>query len=171
MTWFSVATSLGEDEDGMVWRLDSGEEVTNRPNTHLAEDVRKVLPEALARVRSEGRKFIEEEVEFGHVVGNTICVTTTDKDQIVWAQRPGRRGQSRFVVGRKPEPTTKLMVVLKWAADLDRYLLITAFFGAKAEPEPWDRHATSSSKAFWDTHALVWGSTPVVPEAGSKAPS
>ena len=68
----------------------------------------------------------------------------------------------REVIHRSPEPTQKVTVILK-AGDAGDYVLITAFIGASAEPEPWDRNATPQSVAFWNSHALVWGSEPVVP--------
>ena len=145
-----------------MWKLDSGESVTDRPNTHMSQDVQEVLPEALSRTRSNGRSFIEEQVDFDRVVGKRICVRTTATDDIVWAKRPKRSGFSRFVRNREPEPTTSMVVILKKAAYKGGYVLITAYFGQKAGPEPWDRHATESSRKFWKEHALVWGSMPVV---------
>ena len=79
---------------------------------------------------------------------------------------------TRFVKSRTPEPCSSVVVILKKA---DRqpgvYVLITAFIGRKAEPEPWDQRSFSQqsdpaeaerlSREFWAANALVWGSEEV----------
>ena len=59
--------------------------------------------------------------------------------------------------------TSRVTCVLKAGDVGDEYVLITAFIGAPAVPEPWDRNATAKSREFWDSHALVWGSEPTIP--------
>jgi hypothetical protein len=145
-----------------MWILESGEKVLDRPNSHLPQDLQHLLPGVLLMVRSGGRAFIEEEVDLGSVVGEKICVSTSATDEIVWAKRPNRFGPTRFVKGRQPELTSRVTVVLKKTDRDDEFVLITAFFGDISQPEPWDRHASEKSIEFWKTHALVWGSTPVV---------
>lgn len=143
-------------------KLRSGEMVVDRFNSHLHNGVARLLPDVLAHIESAGRKFLVEEVVFEHQIGETICVSTGPGDQIVFALRPGRRGLSRFVVNRKPEPCSSIVVILK-AGDCGEYILITAFIGQRAEPEPWDKNANGNSLAFWNSHALVWGCEPIVP--------
>jgi hypothetical protein len=144
-------------------RLASGEVVVDRYNSHLHESVLTLLPEALSRVESAKRRFIIAQVDFDRVVGESVCVATGPGDQIVYAQRPKRFGLSRFVKNRKPEAASSAVVILKMAdGQPGAYALVTAFIGKKAEPEPWDRNATANSRAFWSTHALLWGSEPVI---------
>lgn len=153
------------------WLLSSGEVVVDRFRSHLHPGVTSILPEALARIESRGRQFLVEEVDFGHLVGESACVGTGPDDTIVFAQRPRRQGLTRFVKNRAPEPCTSVVVILKKDVDTElrldwdraRYVLITAFVGHRPEPEPWDRNATPNSAMFWSSHALVWGSEPVVP--------
>ena len=152
----------------MSWKLGSGEVVVDRKRSHLHGDVRRILPDLLARVRSQGSHFVEDEVAFDRVIGRTNCVPTSEKDKIVFARRPNRAGKTRFVLGRQPEPCSSAVVVLKRIGGR-KYLLITAYIGRKAGPEPWDRHATSESKKFWAGHALVWGYEPVE-EEGERRP-
>ncbi|MFH1408080.1 MAG: hypothetical protein ABIG91_03565 [Patescibacteria group bacterium] len=147
----------------MFGYLGSGQPVYDRYNSHNHVAIRSILLEALSWIRLNGEQFAVEEVEFGRVVGETTCVRTSESDAIVFAQRPRRFGLTRFVLGRKPEPSSKMVVILKKAEDGDYYVLISAFVGARAEPEPWDRNATEKSVEFWSTHALVWGSEPVAP--------
>lgn len=141
--------------------LRSGELVFDRNNSHIHDDVRRVLSAALAKVHGRGANFLKEQVRFPEVVGHTICVVTAENDRVLYAQRPGRTGLTRFVAGREPEPTDTLTVILK-RSGRNTFTLITAFFGGASEPEPWDRHATAASVEFWRTHALIWGTEPVV---------
>ncbi len=143
--------------------LGSGEPIIDRLNSHVHNGVRQLLPEALATIQSEGRQFIVGEVDFGRPVGESACGATGPGDEILYAKRPRRWGLTRFVRNRTPEPCSSVVVILKKAEEDDSYILITAFIGRKAEPEPWDRNATAKSYAFWSSHALVWGSEPVVP--------
>jgi hypothetical protein len=125
--------------------------------------VRPLLPEALSHVESGGCEFIVTQVDFDRIVGESVCVATEAGDQIVYAQRPKRFGLTRFVKNRKPEPCKSVVVILKTAdGQLGAYVLLTAFIGQKAEPEPWDRNATAKSREFWNFHALVWGAEPII---------
>ncbi len=150
---------------GRQWRLGSGEVVKDRPNSHVATHttVLPLLADALSRVSARGRAFITEEVRFNHIVGETICVETKPGDEIVYARRPNRAGLTRFVKNRAPEPCDTVTVCLKRAKE-GHYTLLTAFVGHRAPAEPWDkRWVTEESRAFWATHALVWGREEVVP--------
>lgn len=152
--------------NGRRWRLGSGEVVIDRPNSHVAtthQTVLSLLGEALSRIYSEGRQFIAEEVDLGRIVGETICVATSDTDEIVYAQRPNRFGLTKFVKNRRPEPCSCVMVCLKKAEENGYYILATAYVGHKAPAEPWDtRWADEKSFVFWNTHALVWGREEVI---------
>ena len=154
----------------MLGNLKSGEEVWDRAQSHLHAIPSELLREALLRIEADGRDFFVTEVNFGYEIGKTSCVVTDDAAKILWAKRPKRFGYTRFVEGRELEPCSRLTVILK-ARDEGGYVLITAFIGGKAEPEPWDRNATKESLAFWSVHALVWGSEPIVPgsETHTKA--
>jgi len=145
-----------------MWTLKSGERVVDRHASHLHGDVVALLPAALAAIESGSKKFLVASHDFGCVIGESVCVATEPSDTIVYAQRLCRFGFTRFVKNRSPEPTTKVTAILK-AGDGGEYVLITAFIGAPAEPEPWDRNATADSRAFWDSHALIWGSEPTIP--------
>ena len=160
-----------------------GSAVVDRHNSHIHDGVAEILPEALGRIRAGNRPFLVEEVKFDHVVGTTCCVRTGPDDSIVYARRPRRAGVTRFVKNRAVEPCDSVVIILKEADE--GYVLITAFIGSLAEPEPWDAEArlrqlrrspgTSTaalaeaedkakrSATFWAENALVWGSEPVEP--------
>lgn len=154
-------------------RLKSGEVVVDRFNSHLKESVLPHLPAALAQISSGGRGFFVEEVDFGRPIGETVCVATTDADEIFWAKRPRRFGHTRFVKNRAPESCSSVVVILKTAdGEANTYVMVTAFVGHRPEPEPWDRNfsqqadpqeAERLSRDFWSSHALVWGSEKTIP--------
>jgi len=145
----------------VLGKLLSGEVVVDRRNSHLRENAARYLPDALAQIHSRGRTFIAEEVDFGQPIGKTICVRTNGSDEIVWAWRKNRPADwTRFVKNREPEKCSSLMVILmanREAETPGQMVLISAFIGRRAEPEPWDRNASERSFAFWESHALVWG--------------
>ncbi|MDH4329991.1 MAG: hypothetical protein OEV93_00355 [Candidatus Moranbacteria bacterium] len=148
-----------------MWKLGSDELVSNRHHSHLHDDVAEILTEALSRIDSGKRDFFVEQVDFGRVVGETICVATDNGDEIVFAKRPKRYGHTRFVKTKRPEPCSSLVVILKKIET--GYVLISAFVGVKPQPEPWDHRSFSQQSdpqkaerlaiEFWNSHALVWG--------------
>lgn len=143
--------------------LKSGEAVVDRQDSHLHESVLPHLSTALTQIEGLGRKFLIEEVDFGRQIGETICVATGLGDEIVFAQRPKRFGLTRFVKNRKSETCSSVVVILKAGEQTGVYVLITAYIGRKAEPEPWDRNATASALEFWNSHALVWDCEEILP--------
>ena len=146
-------------------RLASREIVVDREPSHVKSSDFEAILHALSRVSSNNRQFIEEEIGFPGEVGFTTCVETGADDDIVFAQRKGRSGLTRFVRGRTPQRSKNVFVVLKRETSY-KYVLITGFVGCKPEPEPWDSKAferkqnpamaRANSKAFWAGHALVW---------------
>jgi hypothetical protein len=144
-------------------RLGSGELVLNRHGSHLHNGLNSLLSRALNDIICSGKAFLVEEVDFGRIIGETVCVETGSEDQIVYAKRPKRCGHSRFVLNRTPEPCSSMVILLKKAEEDDFYVCITAFIGHKAEPEPWDRNATEKSSVFWSNHALIWGQEEIIP--------
>jgi len=148
--------------------LRSGEIVVNRPQSHIDKNAPGMdwLEDALALINTDGREFITEEVTFSEIIGVSNCVETSDGSEIVYAKRHGRRGYSRFTKNQSPLPTNKFTVVLKkgdHSNDGQEYILITAFLGPLAAPEPWDKNADENSIEFWQSHALVWDESKIIP--------
>lgn len=152
----------------VIGTLASGEPVIDRADSHVAShpSVAPVLAEVISRVSSENRGSFCEQIDFDREVGVSICVSTTKDgggDEIVYAQRPNRRGLTRFVKNRKPAPSRSAVACFKRTTG-GAYLLMTAFVGGRAPAEPWDRQwATPESFAFWSSHALVWGKEEIIP--------
>jgi hypothetical protein len=130
---------------------------------HLAQhqEVVKLLPECFELLGNFQPQLIAVDIDLRRVVGQTICVATNPTDQIVYAQRVGRAGYTRFVMEKQPQPTSHITIVAKHLSG-GSIQLITAYMGRKATPEPWDRRVRSileqqGSRLFWDNHALIWG--------------
>jgi len=170
---FSPLGEIEEDKEFLLApRLASGEIVVNREPSHAKRCDFEAILHALSRVSSNNRQFIEEEIGFPGEVGFTTCVETGADNDIVFAQRKGRSGLTRFVRGRTPQRSKNVFVVLKRETSY-KYVLITGFVGCKPEPEPWDSKAferkqnpamaSAQSRAFWAAHALVWDENSIVP--------
>ena len=145
------------ERETYIGTLASGEKVIDRKNSHLHDDVKDVLPLLLQKIEANGRRFITEVLNTDQAI-MTNCVKTNSNDEIIFIQRDGRKGPTRFVKNREPEPCFMAKVILKKADQTpNTYVLITAFAG-DAEPEPWDLHKTERSEYFWSTHALILGS-------------
>jgi hypothetical protein len=160
-----------ESTPGLVGVLSDGTKVFDRYKSHVhtvdESDVSSLLKEALARISPSKEKNIVESVVFPGSIGYSTCVTTEPSDEIIFAQRQGRKGgYTRFVVGKKPRETSSLTVVLKKTDE--GYILLTAYIGEKSEPEPWDYNATEKSLPFWKTHALIFGSEEIIPGSERK---
>ncbi len=125
----------------------------------VEDEVESIIGEVLKRIEklshnSDAPTAIEVDME--RIVGSTICVETTEIDEIVYAQKVGKNSDlSRFVKNREPEPSTKIVIIIKKIDD-SKSILLAGFVGSKPEPEVWDRNKTEKSLEFWNTHALIY---------------
>lgn len=152
-------------------KLNTGEKVfeVNNRTSYVQPEVKDLLQELFQKIDSEKRDFICQEVNFERVIGKTICLEISEHDNVVYAQRVGKKGLTRFVKDREPVDSTKAVIILKLHRESGNYTLITAFVGGLAEPEVWDRNATPNSKPFWENHALLLdGSYEIIPETETK---
>lgn len=140
----------------VLGQLASGEDVVDRHESHIREDVFPFLTQAFVQIESKGRSIFEATIDFEKVIGNTNCVSVTEKDDIVYARRKKRGGYTKFVRNRPMEPTSKLTLVLMRSRTSEAYVVITAYLGPCGGKEPWDPRATEESREFWKSHALVY---------------
>jgi hypothetical protein len=160
-----------------VFHTKDGCSVTNRLNTHVAGAALRWLKYAIPRIDTRGRSYVSEEIEFPKVIGMSIVVPTEPGDNIVYALRPRRLRLSRMVVGKEPIPTRHFTVnLLSRREEPGSYLIISAWLGARAAPEPAEltkmflqgvgiydpnfgyisrRQEQKESRKFWDSHAFV----------------
>ncbi len=152
----------------LIGHLSNGERVFDRPRSHLHQNpsLLKNLPEALLKIDPEKREFFIETVDFGREIGVSNCIETKEEDEVVYAQRVGRFGMSRFVKNRTAEPSSQITVILKKIPE--GYITISGFVGPKAEREPWDAHADKNSIPFWRKHAIIYGTEQIIPGTETK---
>ncbi len=95
-------------------------------------------------------------VDMGRIVGVTTCVQTRPDDVIVFERRYNRRGKTRFVKGRTPEPSRYVTII----ASKRTKTLVTAYIGTPSPREPWDNFESEgdwyNAVAFWENHALIY---------------
>lgn len=137
------------------WVLASGQRVVDRHNSHLHTGVKPLIDKAASQVSMSSQDHLEVTIDFAGPVGLNNVVGTNDDDFVFYAQRPGRKGLSRFVMGRRPEVTNQVTLVLHKAQEENTYILLTAWVGPKAPREPWDQFATPDSRGWWNTHAFT----------------
>lgn len=105
--------------------------------------------------------FARYPVAFDHAISTDRCVETTEADRIVMWQRPTRAGATRMVLGRQPDPTNEMLIVVCQDTDKDnRLTIVTAYTGKPGTKEPWDPNFRSeeerkAAEAFWSNHALI----------------
>lgn len=137
--------------------------VVDRTKSQLSKDILAILPSVIGGIQCNGREFVSEQIDFPYYVGKSNCVAVSRKDTIVYAQKiKGQKGLSKFVKYSRPVPTKSVTVTLLKTPEY--YLIIAAYFGVKAEPFPWDAHATERSIPFWERHALVFNSNAILAE-------
>lgn len=160
----SPRNDRGFQQPKFLCKSANGIPVYDRPNSHhhLPD---ALLHEALARSELTG-DFEKTTIQYPKPVGVSECVQTSSEDFIFYAQREGRNGLTRFVLDRKPEPCSSVVIICKRIEVMQKpgYLLVTAFVGSESEPEPWDPRATAAAYDYWNGHALIWNSAPVKPE-------
>jgi hypothetical protein len=144
--------------------LKDGIPVFERHHSHIHTEYERIyeLVKQMCTCVTSGEDFIVYTHDFNEVVGKTICIPTSVDDNIVYAVRERRKGATRFVKKREPQESTQATMVLMQDKVGNRYILITAYIGSAAPPEPWDPHAPAHAKSFWSGHALVYGSVPMV---------
>lgn len=107
------------------------------------------------------------ECDIGRVIGNTNVVATSSKDSVFYARPVKTVVFSRYVKNRSLSPSSMLTILLKHRSD-DSYEITDTWIGPYFPPFPGDDNATSASKTYWETHALVADSQPVQSQSITK---
>ncbi len=151
---------LGKTENGFEVYMDRA---SSHAITHIAhhpklfELIKKIIP----TIEATG-EVIRLDKDMGEEVGTTDLVETGEYDEIIYALRPLRTQYSRFVKGKKSQPTSWITIDLRRAGDTE-YNLYTAFIGQLTPSFPGGNFLPDQSMEFWSKHALVWGSQEVIP--------
>lgn len=153
----------------IIWKLWSGEAVINRSTSHIHDGISfDIIQEALWKIQSEDERYIDQTIYFDRSIGQSLRIATTDEDEIVFAKRKNRRWLSRFVKNKAPLDYNGLtLVLLKDKYHSNQYVLMTAYIGDKAPPEPRDNDVfdriengdllKEQALEFWSKQALLRG--------------
>lgn len=136
--------------------LKSGEQVYNRDSTHVDKVIKDLVLGVLPSIESNDEVHFEKSITFPNNIGICRVVRATFNDQIYYAVRKNRKGYSRIVKGKEGEQSNILFLVLhKYPEDGTKYVLITAYIGDRAGPEPYDKYCMPSDKEYWLNNAFV----------------
>jgi hypothetical protein len=131
--------------------------------THIVDtpNLLELMQEVVAGLApNEDSVYIDKDM--GRPVGLSDLVEIDETDKILYAKRLNRDNYTRFVLNRQAEPTNFVTVVICKDSE-SNYELWSAWVGRAAPQFPGDEHETPDSKAFWRTHALVWGNQEIQP--------
>ena len=128
--------------------------------SHIYVDVDKYLPTMIKDIENLDKNYIEH--KFDEVVGKTMCINVSDKDDIVYAKRLRRKGHSKLVLNKKPQYCKT--VTCAFIKNEHGYLILTFFAGEHGGREPWDEFATADDIRFWINHALVFDKENIQPD-------
>lgn len=112
-----------------------------------------LLKELLSKKELRGKRIIVEH-DMGRDIGTTDIVATSEKDIIYYAQPVKSEIFSRFAKNRYPQTSSKLTLVAVQDAD-GNYEVSDTWIGSSHPAFPGDKHETTESKEYWQTHALV----------------
>lgn len=155
--------------------LASGEPVYDRLKPHfnsIPDNVMELIKNNLSTVYSRERGIIAKEFCFDHDIGETLCVETSNSDEVYFARRLCRNEWYRFVKNRKPEPSNLLTIILCKLRDKKEYILIHRYIGDKGETNPSldskffhnDMDIFIKAVDYWNSHAFIEGSKQIDPK-------
>ena len=142
-----------------AYRSKDGFNVVDRQDSHVHDDLTKMLPAIIAELTCGNQNRVEQEISFPYIIGKTKCVEVSTDDEIVYARRIGRLGSTKFVKGRTCPLSNTVSIVIKKNKSV--YEILSCYIGTKSEVEPYDGKATENSFCYWENHALIFGSEPI----------
>lgn len=103
--------------------------------------------------------FWMDTIDIGQIIGTDNCVSVSNEDDVRMLYRKGRAGRTPIVFSREAPKTSLITIGIRHTDD-ELETIFTAFTGAKAPKEPWDRSLSKKEKVeaerFWHNHALVY---------------
>lgn len=153
----------------IIWNLWSGEAVIDRRTSHIHDGIStELLKESLLHIQSNNESYIDQTIFHDRIIWKSLRIATVKWDEIIFVQRKNRKWPSRFVKNKQPIDYNGITIVLlKNKYHANEYVLMTAYIGDKAPPEPWDNplfeklengeERRKEALEFWNNHALIWG--------------
>ena len=130
---------------------------------YIRREVEPYILDKLEEIHDFDSERDVQEFEFPSVIGKSICVPTDNNDEIFYAIKKGRKGHTRFVMNREPIDSKHITIVLQ--KGIAYFIIVNAYIGKKAKPEPWDKQALSDDFEFWDHHAIIFGEEEIILES------
>jgi hypothetical protein len=112
--------------------------------------------EILEKVTVQGNEQLIEK-DMGRTIGSNFMVETTSADTILYAQQLKQEWYTRYVKNRSARDTTFLTLDLQ-RVNATTYELIDIFMGRTRPAVPGHPDESATSKGYWATHAVIWGS-------------
>lgn len=131
-------------------------------NPHLLNLAGKAVSEL-----SLTEQTISVECDAGRTIGYSEHLETQEKDTIFYAQTSKLPVYTRFVKQRKSEPTSTLTLQLEAIED-GTYKLTDIWIGNHYPPLPSEANASTHSKEYWDTHAVVYNGQSILTNSITK---
>jgi hypothetical protein len=158
-----------------AYRTKDGCLVVNPRRSYIKAAALSWLPIVIAEMDTRRRVWINAEIQFPDIIGESQVVETTHDDEILWAVRRGRNCHSRMVFTNKFAITLLRMqeVVAGDEKQPCAYMIVSAWIGPRTEMDPADfdtlyahensrqtrRKLRRLSRAFWANHAFVYEQT------------
>ncbi len=121
-----------------------------KDHPELFDFMKEVLSEYVAT-----EDLVRFETDLGRAVGHMDMVETSNGDDVFYAKRPNREKFTRFVRGKKPQPTNFVTIELR-KKDGRELEVFTAFIGRLTPSFPLGKDdPNEQNKEFWNCHALV----------------
>lgn len=160
-------------------KLATGQNVYDKPQSHIHHDVRKFVPTFLPQMEAHGEEFVKRAFTVPEDLPFRCVEVDPTRDELFLAQRVGRKGYTVFVRGKEPSTTNTIMVMLRRSDSYpddtitpikDGYTLGTAYAGEDSPFEPGDPYFNQDvsedeklkrdeikkrSLEFWTSNALI----------------
>lgn len=165
LTQQSIKHPVGQTRNGVLVHVDL---IASPAAVHISRQphLLGLVSEALAQMAA---RDIEVTLEFdmGRIIGYDFIVPTTDRDNVLYAQRPRDTTYTRFVKNGDPAPTQFLTIKLR-REDSGEYSLHDTWIGHASPPRPGSDNETAESKPYWATHACIFEGQSLQPRTITK---
>ncbi len=113
----------------------------------------KIIEEILLDYKLSGNNIIIEK-KLERDIGTTDIISTTDADNIYYAQALKSTIFYRFAKNRFPQKSDTLTLILK-KDEQGNFEVYDTWIGRNYPAFPGDQNETNKSKDYWNSHALV----------------
>lgn len=112
-----------------------------------------LVKELVSTTKLKGEQIVIEK-DIGREIGTTDIVSTTSEDNIYYALPLKSDVYSRFAKNRYPQKSSSLTIIIMRDSE-GNYEVEDTWIGTNHPAFPGGKMATTASKKFWQTHALV----------------